>query len=772
MMKFFNSKITAIVAFVLAAAALLAAILVPVLNKRETGFDTNEDDIGGITVDWEEGGTFGNALSGDMVMVGTYEFGSDSVTATSFGTAGTFNMVFYNAPGLMSDYSFKATMKLDTVDTNAKTDYKFGFYPVFHDEVNRAEVCFIRNQAGENLMSISLCLNGTWEKLWEVIPIPEDTDFFEENEIEAIKIGSTVKLYLNGEKVYEFEADIAEAQVGFLSESTMYSATGISVTQATAFPQETLPEPDLTLEGANVSWQDVPHASGYELKVGDGEPFAAQSPFNVRTYLVGQEAEDGEYPVCVRATGDDASYLDSAWSEPVTYRYYSQMQELPAPVVSLDGSMLRFDPVENGGGYLIQLYVESNGKDVLAVVEETKEADFDLAEMLAAYCKADETYRVGVVALGDDVNYSDSPESNRVELPKGSDWNSVKGAFTAGEHSVKLVAQETTDGDNFPNYDLINRSGAYTDFRISADVCIFDQETTVSAKAGIRIAVDDSKYFTAFVTSGSISLLCTLDGGASWVQIWNSVYTIPDYDAEAGVRLSLEREGETIRVYVGNVLVHTETGFAIGADTPVKIGLTSEAVSPVAYENILIGEVSSAGTYTAVKGTFDTQTEGKVRLTAQETTDGDNFATGYDLIYRDGTYTDFSITATVSLLDEDMNTFSKAGIKLAVDESKYFTVFVTSDGSISLLSTLDGSMSWLQLWTNVYIVPEFDAAEGVTLTVVRLGGTIAVYIDGGLVHTETGFTVGADTSVMVGFTSEAVSPVTYGGISLTEALTA
>ena len=350
MMKFFNSKITAIVAFVLAAAALLAAILVPVLNKRETGFDTNEDDIGDITVDWEEGGTFGNALSGDMVMVGTYEFGSDSVTATSFGTAGTFNMVFYNAPGLMSDYSFKATMKLDTVDTNAKTDYKFGFYPVFHDEVNRAEVCFIRNQAGENLMSISLCLNGTWEKLWEVIPIPEDTDFFEMNEIEAIKIGSTVKLYLNGEKVYEFEADIAEAQVGFLSESTMYSATGISVTQATAFPQETLPEPDLTLEGANVSWQDVPHASGYELKVGDGEPFAAQSPFNVRTYLVGQEAEDGEYPVCVRATGDDASYLDSAWSEPVTYRYYSQMQELPAPVVSLDGSMLRFDPVENGGG--------------------------------------------------------------------------------------------------------------------------------------------------------------------------------------------------------------------------------------------------------------------------------------------------------------------------------------------------------------------------------------------------------------------------------------
>lgn len=114
---------------------------------------------------------------------------------------------------------------------------------------------------------------------------------------------------------------------------------------------------------------------------------------------------------------------------------------------------------------------------------------------------------------------------------------------------------------------------------------------TASSKAGIKIAVDESRYFDAFIlpAAGQVTLLSTLDGGASWVQIWNCI-DIPEFDVSKATNLKLVKNGENIEIYVNEELMHTETGFAIGADTEVRVGLTSEAVSPVVYANVIIEE--------------------------------------------------------------------------------------------------------------------------------------------------------------------------------------
>lgn len=765
-MRILKSKVTTFVLAALCICALTAAILVPVLCRKQIVSDTNSDVIGKDTVDWMEGGTFGNALSDDLVMVGNYDFGEDYVTHTDYGTAGAFDMIFYNKFGLLENYSFKATMKIDSVDVSAVTDYKMGFYPVFVNEVNRAEVCLIQNQDDEVLMSISLCNDGVWEKLWEVIPIPADTDLYEENEIETIKIGSEHRIYLNGQKVYEFTAPFGAAQVGFLSESTLYSATGISVSEASAFPTETLSAPELTIAGSSASWTDIAHAEGYEMSVNGGEAFSAQSPFALSAYFKESGAADGTYEIKVRAKGNGTSYLDSAWSNAVSFEYSASQQQLAAPVISVTDNIVHFEKVENASSYRLRLYVVSGDKD-LFVAEVTDVTDgYDLTALKEEYCGADETYCISVIAAGDGALYLDSEESDKADFIGGTQWNNVKGAYTAGKNAVTLVGQETADGDNYAvGYDLIYASGLYTDVTVSANIRITDEETVVNSKAGIKIAADESKYFTAFVVGNTISLLSTLDGGMSWVQIWSGNYEISSYDAEKGVDLKLVKTGETIKVYANGALVHTESALLIGADTQVKVGFTSEAVSPVVYGNIYIGEEEGLTFSSAVKGIYDTTESGKLVLTEQQTADGDNYSAGYDLIYLSDLYSDFTVSANIKMPAEG-NTFSKAGIKIAVDESKYFTAFVVGN-KIVLLSTLDGGASWVQIWGGNYKIHSYDAEKGVDLRLRKTGEQIEVYANDMLVHTESGFAIGADTQVKIGFTSEAVSPVEYSNIVLT-----
>ncbi len=168
----------------------------------------------------------------------------------------------------------------------------------------------------------------------------------------------------------------------------------------------------------------------------------------------------------------------------------------------------------------------------------------------------------------------------------------VKGEYQTSGDCIRLEKQETIDADNYgTGYDLMYIEENLTDFSISADITIEDTEFNEFAKAGLKIAVDEEKYFSVFIlpSTGEFCLLSTLDGGLNWVQIWPCI-SIPGFDIDQPTELKLVKTGEVIEVYVNGELRHTETEFKIGSDTPVKVGVTSEAVGPVVYTDVVIEE--------------------------------------------------------------------------------------------------------------------------------------------------------------------------------------
>lgn len=183
------------------------------------------------------------------------------------------------------------------------------------------------------------------------------------------------------------------------------------------------------------------------------------------------------------------------------------------------------------------------------------------------------------------------------------------------------------------------------------------------------------------------------------------------------------------------------------------------------YENV--SEPVTTEEKAMVKGEYET-TENCIRLEKQETIDADNYGSGYDLMYIEEDLTDFTISADILIEDEEFNEFAKAGFKIAVDEEKYFSVFILpSTGEFCLLSTLDGGLNWVQIWP-CFSIPGFDISQPTELKLVKTGEVIEVYVNGELRHTETEFRVGEDTEVKVGLTSEAVGPVVYTDVVIEE----
>ena len=164
----------------------------------------------------------------------------------------------------------------------------------------------------------------------------------------------------------------------------------------------TLPAPTVTLDGSVISWEAVPGAIGYSVRIDgtqvvDGAIGPWLTSFNLATLGLGL----GEHEVTVVALGDGVQTLGSPPSIPVTFTVGPT--QLPAPQVTLVGAEVRWNAVTGAIGYSVRIggeQVDGGGLGLDAT-------SFNLAALGLGLGE----HEVTVVALGDGVLILDSPPS-------------------------------------------------------------------------------------------------------------------------------------------------------------------------------------------------------------------------------------------------------------------------------------------------------------------------------------------------------------------------
>ena len=109
----------------------------------------------------------------------------------------------------------------------------------------------------------------------------------------------------------------------------------------------TLDAPVVTLDGAVASWNAVANASGYAYTINGTE---------YTTTATSVTLTDGQ-TITVKAVGNGTEYLDSAWSNAVTYTapVTPDPVTLDAPVVTIDGAVASWEAIQNASGYVYTL---------------------------------------------------------------------------------------------------------------------------------------------------------------------------------------------------------------------------------------------------------------------------------------------------------------------------------------------------------------------------------------------------------------------------------
>ena len=121
-----------------------------------------------------------------------------------------------------------------------------------------------------------------------------------------------------------------------------------------------LERPRITLVGSVLRWEEVPGAGGYSLRVGGVEVVGGSLGRNARRFdLADLPLALGDHIVTLVALGIPGQRYDSPPSDPVVFSVTGVAQpglpQLPAPVISLTGSMLTWVAVPGAGGYSLRV---------------------------------------------------------------------------------------------------------------------------------------------------------------------------------------------------------------------------------------------------------------------------------------------------------------------------------------------------------------------------------------------------------------------------------
>jgi len=228
---------------------------------------------------------------------------------------------------------------------------------------------------------------------------------------------------------------------------------------------EILESPRISLTGSVVSWDEVPGAGGYSLRIGGVEVPGGSLGRNARSFdLADLRLLAGRHVVTLVAIGVPGESLDSPPSNYEVYEipvYQPGLPQLSAPVLSRIGFVISWPAVSGAGGYSLRIGgVEVPGGDLGPGI-----TSFDLSGL--ALPPGD--HPVTVVAVGVPGESLSSPESNTITYTVPADaqpglsqldppeisiegsrvsWNAVSGA---GGFSLRVGGVEVRGGNFGPD---------------------------------------------------------------------------------------------------------------------------------------------------------------------------------------------------------------------------------------------------------------------------------------------------------------------------------
>jgi hypothetical protein len=222
-------------------------------QSREIVYNDNDDFFTDENIDWYSSDEWGGSIDGSRIRVGDFDINGDVVQLVASRAApATFDQIFYNKDGYLADYRLSADLLINSMPEQEGIYNKFGFYAAYQNEQNFVWV-FVHPLENEQFISVTTMVNGAWETVWKVYTIMEGIDKTAVNNLEVVKVGSDFRVYFNQILVAAFEADIAEAQFGLMSEEMTYTASNITFEPVTEFDKNTAGYGDSADEGLMAS---------------------------------------------------------------------------------------------------------------------------------------------------------------------------------------------------------------------------------------------------------------------------------------------------------------------------------------------------------------------------------------------------------------------------------------------------------------------------------------------------------------------------------------
>ncbi len=208
--------------------------------------------------------------------------------------------------------------------------------------------------------------------------------------------------------------------------------------------EEELPEatplaaPVIALDGDVVRWEAVSGATSYTVFVGQDSHSVTGTSYTV------QVTAAGEYTIYVIANSTNAAFSDSAKSNTVTYTV-EPTYPLAAPVISLQGNVVRWEAVEHAAGYTVAI----NG---------AKEQVTGLSYTIVRSEPGDYTVTVTANAAAGS-GYADGPASNAVTYTVTEDPVPVSLAVSTPAKTVYYLDERCTA----PDLDDVTVTVSYSD---------------------------------------------------------------------------------------------------------------------------------------------------------------------------------------------------------------------------------------------------------------------------------------------------------------------
>jgi len=628
--------------------------------SKEITYNTNEDFYTNERIDWYTSEDWGGAIDGSEIRVGEFDIAGNQIQLLDSKAApASFDQIFFNKSGYMSDYRLSADFTINSMPELDGTFNKVGFYAAYQDEQNFVWV-IMHPLESEQFLSVTTMVNGSWEHIWKVIPLPDGISTEQSNNIEVVKIGSEFRLYFNDAIVGSFEADILEAQFGFLSEEITYTASNIVFDEATEF------------ESSTVGWGDsadeaILESGNYDVVMndivldGDSEVSSifrqneSINDFVIQAFLEYETLADDSY------LGFYTSYEDSQNFINITY--------------TPDNNSINVDVVEAGISNVTSVNI-----DHIDVTNQLKLQVFKLAEVGKVYVNdtlvseysapnADTTY--GLNSQNADVKYNGFSVSEITAFPV-EDWGGSfdgiipqRGLYEVVDGNVTIL---TTAGGAYGEFETVFYKGndAQVDFAVSADMYIPDTlEVSSTTKYGFLLYNSPEYYLEIFIipSSNQIYTVGKATGEFMWADegFWHSAYTFPAETVFTdAVDLRVEKVGGIFTVFVNDEAAFTLDlpGFA---ELEMQIGLTAENTAPVHFDDFLYESVSEADKGPIITD-LDLETSFESGTTAPDFT---TYITATDNV-------DGNITITTEMIDisaVDMDTVGTFDVVYTVTDS-------------------------------------------------------------------------------------------------------